>query len=81
MNFLRASEGATDANNRAQFMAANYPNTRLVLGGFSQGAAVMDLLLGVAPTVSAIPGVGAIPGLSAAIPGVNLGALPTPLPV
>ena len=81
MNFQRASEGSTDANNHAQFMAANYPNTRLVLGGFSQGAAVIDLMLGVAPTVSAIPGVGAIPGLSAAIPGVNLGALPTPLPV
>ena len=80
MNFLRASEGATDANNHAQFMAANCPNTRLVLGGFSQGAAVIDLMLGVAPTVSAIPGVGAIPGLSAAIPGVNLGALATPLP-
>jgi cutinase len=80
MNFLRASEGAADANNHAQFMAANCPNTRLVLGGFSQGAAVIDLMLGVAPTVSAIPGVGAIPGLSAAIPGVNLGALSTPLP-
>ena len=75
MNFLRASEGATDANNHAQFMAANCPNTRLVLGGFSQGAAVIDLMLGVAPTVSAIPGVGAIPGLSAAIPGVDLALL------
>ena len=78
MNFLRASEGATDANNHAQFMAANYPDIRLVLGGFSQGAAVIDLMLGVAPTVSATPGVGAIPGLSAATPGVNLGVLATP---
>jgi len=78
MNFLRASEGATDANNHAQFMATNCPNTSLVLGGFSQGAAVVDLMLGVAPTVAAIPGIGAIPGLDA-VPGVNLGALATPL--
>jgi cutinase len=91
MNFLRAAEGATDANNHAQFMATNCPNTRLVLGGFSQGAAVVDLMLGVAPTVAAIPGVDAIPGVGAipgigaipglnAIPGLDLNALATPLP-
>ncbi len=79
MNFLRASEGAADANNHAQFMAANCPNTKLVLGGFSQGAAVIDLMLGVAPTIGAIPGVGAIPGLNA-IAGVDLGSLTRPLP-
>ena len=79
MNFLRAAEGATDANNHAQFMATNCPNTRLVLGGFSQGAAVVDLMLGVAPNVSAIAGVGAMPGLNA-IPGLDLNALATPLP-
>lgn len=79
MNFLRAAEGATDANNHAQFMATNCPNTKLVLGGFSQGAAVIDLMLGVAPNVSAIAGVGAIPGLNA-IPGLDLNALATPLP-
>lgn len=79
MNFLRAAEGAADANNHAQFMATNCPNTKLVLGGFSQGAAVIDLMLGVAPNVSAIAGVGAIPGLNA-IPGLDLNALATPLP-
>jgi cutinase len=79
MNFLRASEGATDANNHAQFMATNCPNTKLVLGGFSQGAAVVDLMLGVAPNLAAIAGVNAIPGLPT-IPGVNLNALATPLP-
>src|SRR6478736_7775074 len=78
MNFLRAAEGATDANNHAQFMATNCPNTRLVLGGFSQGAAVVDLMLGVAPNVSAIAAVGAMPGLNA-IPGLDLNALATPL--
>ena len=37
-NFLRAAEGATDANNHAQFMANTCPNTKLVLGGFSEGS-------------------------------------------
>ena len=59
-NFLRAAEGATDANNHAQFIANTCPNTKLVLGGFSQGAAVIDLMLGVAPNVSALAGVSAI---------------------
>ncbi len=78
-NFLRAAEGATDANNHAQFMATNCPNTKLVLGGFSQGAAVVDLMLGVAPTVAAMAGVSAIPGLGA-VPGLDLNALTNPLP-
>ena len=79
MNFLRAAEGAADANNHVQFMVANCPATRLVLGGFSQGAAVIDLMGGVAPGLGAIPGVGAIPGL-AAVPGLDLGAVAAPLP-
>ena len=78
-NFLRAAEGATDANNHAQFIANTCPNTKLVLGGFSQGAAVIDLMLGVAPNVSAIAGMGAMPGLGA-IPGLDLNALATPMP-
>ena len=79
MNFLRAAEGAADATNHVQFMVANCPATRLVLGGFSQGAAVIDLMGGVAPGLGAIPGVGAIPGL-AAVPGLDLGAVAAPLP-
>jgi cutinase len=36
--------GANDANAHVQSMAANCPNTRMVLGGYSQGAAVMDVI-------------------------------------
>ncbi|MDT5329178.1 MAG: cutinase, partial [Mycobacterium sp.] len=35
--------GANDASSHIQSMAANCPNTRMVLGGYSQGAAVIDL--------------------------------------
>jgi cutinase len=35
--------GANDASSHIQWMAANCPNTRMVLGGYSQGAAVIDL--------------------------------------
>ena len=35
--------GAGDASSHIQSMAANCPNTRLVLGGYSQGAGVIDL--------------------------------------
>jgi cutinase len=39
-------EGATDMSRHIQSIAANCPNTRLVLGGYSLGAAVTDLVLG-----------------------------------
>lgn len=39
-----ASDGASDASGHVQYMAANCPHTKMVLGGFSQGAAVIDLI-------------------------------------
>ena len=39
-----ANAGASDANAHVQSMAANCPNTKLVLGGYSQGAMVIDLI-------------------------------------
>jgi cutinase len=43
-DFLAAADGANDASGHVQFMADNCPNTRLVLGGYSQGAAVIDVI-------------------------------------
>jgi len=42
-------DGANDMSKHIKYMAVNCPNTRLVLGGYSLGAAVADIVLG-APT-------------------------------
>ncbi|CAN5608130.1 cutinase family protein [soil metagenome] len=39
--------GANDMSQRIQYMAGNCPDTRLVLGGYSLGAAVTDVVLAV----------------------------------
>ena len=46
-DFLAAAGGANDASRQVQFMMANCPGTRLVLGGYSQGAAVIDIIAAV----------------------------------
>jgi len=43
-DFLAAADGANDASAHIQYMIDNCPNTRLVLGGYSQGAAVIDVI-------------------------------------
>lgn len=43
-NFLQATYGANDVSGRLRYMAENCPDTRLVLGGYSQGAAVIDIV-------------------------------------
>lgn len=46
-DFLAAANGANDASAHVQYMMANCPNTRLVLGGYSQGAAIVDVVTSV----------------------------------
>jgi cutinase len=43
-DYARATDGANDASAHIASMAANCPNTRIVLGGYSQGAAIVDFL-------------------------------------
>lgn len=43
-DFLRAAEGANDASIFVQNIATTCPDTRIVLGGYSQGAAVVDAI-------------------------------------
>lgn len=52
-DFLAATNGANDASTHLQQMAVNCPNTKLVLGGYSQGAAVVDIV-----TAAPISGLG-----------------------
>lgn len=46
-DFLAAAGGANDASGHIQWMVTNCPDTRLVLGGYSQGAAIVDVLAAV----------------------------------
>ena len=52
-DFLAVADGANDASGHIQWVADNCPNTRIVLGGYSQGAAIVDVV-----TSIPIPGIG-----------------------
>ncbi|HWT47516.1 MAG TPA: cutinase family protein [Mycobacterium sp.] len=62
-NFLTTADGANDARDHIAQMADQCPATRLVLGGFSQGAAAVSMLAGVPPLGDRIGNFGSAPAL------------------
>jgi cutinase len=64
LDFGRAADGIVDAANKIQSVAASCPTTKIVLGGYSQGAAVAGYT-----TADAVPEGFALPdGLSGPMP-------------
>ena len=64
LDFQTAADGVIDASNRVQAVAAECPDTKIVLGGFSQGAAVAGYL-----TADSVPAGFAMPaGLTGPMP-------------
>jgi cutinase-like protein len=61
-DFLKVATGANDASKRIQSTVAKCPDTKIVLGGYSQGAAVVDVV-----TTSPIAGLGYTAPLPAAV--------------
>lgn len=68
-NFLTTGAGADDARGHIAWMADQCPNTRIVLGGFSQGASAVSMLAGVAPVGDRIGSIGSAPALDPGLAG------------
>jgi len=66
-DFLTAADGAGDATNFISATSSACPNTKFVLGGYSQGAAVVDMLAGIPPLGNKIGEVGSGPPLPASL--------------
>ncbi len=68
-NFLTTGDGANDARDHIAQMADQCPATRIVLGGFSQGAAAVSMLAGVPPLGNTIGNFGSAPALDPGLAG------------
>jgi len=68
-NFLTTADGANDARDHIAQVADQCPATRLVLGGFSQGAAAVSMLAGVPPVGQRIGNLGSAPALDPGLAG------------
>ena len=69
INFLTTNQGAADATGHLAWMADACPATREVLGGFSQGGAVVAMLAGVPPVGDRIGMIGSAPPLAPDLAG------------
>jgi cutinase len=65
-----ASAGAVDAHAHVRSMVANCPSTKLVLGGYSQGAGAIDLA-----TIARVPISGLVPDILTADEAEHVAAL------
>ncbi|WP_019972247.1 cutinase family protein [Mycobacterium sp. 141] len=66
-DFLTAADGANDAVNRITALASSCPDTKIVLGGYSQGAAVVDMLAGIPPLGDKVGEIGSAPPLPSSL--------------
>lgn len=66
-DFLTAADGANDAVNRITALASSCPDTKIVLGGYSQGAAVVDMLAGIPPLGDKVGDIGSAPPLPSSL--------------
>ena len=76
-DFPTALDGIRDAGTHVESMATNCPKTRMVLGGYSQGAAVMGLVTSAAIPDNRITGGGST-GIGATATGVSRAAVRSP---
>jgi cutinase len=66
-DFLAAADGANDAANYIATLTQQCPSTKIVLGGYSQGAAVVDMLAGIPPLGNKVGEVGSAPPLASSL--------------